>query len=169
MAKATILQGIKMQLDSPVQELDELEAAQKLTNIPHFTIPRPSQLKRERLIFAASIALPFLGFIGAIALAAYSGITASDWILFLSMFFITVLGIEVGYHRLFSHHAFETIAPIRAFWRSLAAWPHKAQSSTGSAIIDDTIYIVIGQQILTPLTIAAIVPLAYWQDYGTLI
>lgn len=103
------------QIKPPVNSLDVLEEAQKRSNIPHVTIPRPSQLKRERWIFAASIALPCLGFIGAIALGFYSGITALDWILFLSMFFLTVLGIEVGYHRLFSHHAFETVAPIRAF------------------------------------------------------
>lgn len=104
-----------MQIGDRVEDINELEAAQRLTNIPHFTIPRPSQLKRERGIFAASIALPFVGFLGAIALAWYSGMTAVDWILLLSMFFLTVLGIEVGYHRLFSHHAFETVAPIRAF------------------------------------------------------
>jgi stearoyl-CoA desaturase (delta-9 desaturase) len=105
---------VNSQVDN-VDNLDELETAERLSNIPHVTIPRPSQLNRERWIFAASIVLPCLGFIGAIALAFYSGITAVDGILFLSMFFLTVLGIEVGYHRLFSHHAFETVAPVRAF------------------------------------------------------
>ena len=104
-----------MPVESPVETVNQLEEAQRLSKIPHVTIPRPSQLKRERLIFAASIAIPFVGFLGAIALAWYSGMTAIDWILFVSMFFLTVLGIETGYHRLFSHHAFETVAPIRAF------------------------------------------------------
>ncbi len=115
MAAITILKGIKMQVDNPVQELNELEEADRLKNIPHVTIPRPAQVKRDRWIVAASLGLPFLGFIGAIALAGYSGFTTLDAILFVTMFVLTVIGIEVGYHRLLSHHAFETITPVRIF------------------------------------------------------
>ncbi len=84
-------------------------------DIPHTTTLRPSQLRREQKMFAASIALPFLGFMGAIAMAVSSGISRLDLALLGSFFLVTVLGIEVGYHRLFSHHSFVAAQPIRIF------------------------------------------------------
>lgn len=82
--------------------------------IPHISIPRPSQLRQERLILIAALIVPFLGFLMALAMAVYTGVTWAEIGLLTGMFLVTVLGIEVGYHRLFSHHAFQTVIPIRA-------------------------------------------------------
>ncbi len=84
-----------------------------LSNIPHITRLRVSQLRQERKIFAMSILLPCVGFLGMLALAVYSGIYYLDLALLGSFFLLTVIGIEVGYHRLFSHHAFETTSAIQ--------------------------------------------------------
>ena len=79
----------------------------------HTITIHPSRLKRERLIIALSVLLPAVGFVWAIALAIHSGIHRFDLILLVSLSMMTVLGVEVGYHRLFSHHAFETVQPVR--------------------------------------------------------
>ena len=69
------------------------------------------------------VILPFLGFIAAMALLWGRGF---DWLhlgLMLGMYVITVLGVTVGYHRLFTHKAFETHAAVKfvlAMWGSLA-------------------------------------------------
>ncbi|NER35043.1 MAG: hypothetical protein F6J93_13645 [Oscillatoria sp. SIO1A7] len=90
------------------------EEAKVKREIPHTIIPRPTQLKQERIIFGASTIVPFLGLILAIALTWYSGASMVDWGLFLGMAIISILGIEVGFHRLFSHGAFQTTEPVRA-------------------------------------------------------
>ena len=96
------------------QRIDITSNAKKsLSDIPHVIRLRPAQLRREQLIFAMSLVIPGGGFLAAIALAVPSGIHTLDLMLLGGMFVITVLGIEVGYHRLFSHQAFETTPVIR--------------------------------------------------------
>jgi stearoyl-CoA desaturase (delta-9 desaturase) len=54
------------------------------------------------------IILPFAGFIGAIVYLWGWGVSWVELSLMLSMYVLTVLGITVGFHRLFTHKAFET-------------------------------------------------------------
>ena len=79
----------------------------------HTITVHPSRLRKERPIIAIAVCLPAIGALGAIALTIHSGIRSFDLALLVSLSMLTVLGIEVGYHRLFSHHAFETAQPIR--------------------------------------------------------
>jgi len=60
-----------------------------------------------------AVVLPFLGLIVAILLLWGRGF---DWLhfgLLLGMYFVTGLGITVGFHRLLTHRAFETTRPVK--------------------------------------------------------
>ena len=87
----------------------------ELSKIPQTIVPRSNRLSQERLILFIFIAVPFLGFILAIIWALYFGVSLIILGIFLVMFAITQLGIEAGYHRLFSHNAFSTSTAIRIF------------------------------------------------------
>lgn len=52
--------------------------------------------------------LPFIGTALGIAILAKTGVEPVDLVGLAIMWFITVVGIELGYHRYFSHRAFET-------------------------------------------------------------
>ena len=67
-----------------------------------------SRLERNANLVA--VALPFAAVIAAIALLRVS---ALDLAIFAGMYFITAMGVTVGYHRLFTHRAFDAPAPVR--------------------------------------------------------
>ncbi len=65
----------------------------------------------ERLaqrIALAVVLLPLLGFLAALALAWKYGVGAVELGLLLAMYTVGALGLEVGFHRLFSHRSFQT-------------------------------------------------------------
>lgn len=71
-----------------------------------------SHLFRARVINLVLVVLPFVGLVAAIVLLW--GI-ALDWqhlMLFGVMYLLTVLGITIGYHRLFTHRSFKTPRPV---------------------------------------------------------
>lgn len=68
----------------------------------------------QKIHALAIVIIPLGGVIAAIALAATNGVTAVDFGLLIVMYSITMLGISVGYHRLFSHRSFKAITPVRA-------------------------------------------------------
>jgi stearoyl-CoA desaturase (delta-9 desaturase) len=59
------------------------------------------------------VILPFLGLIAGIILFWGRGFSWIQLGLFLGMYLLSGLGITAGYHRLFTHRAFETIWPIK--------------------------------------------------------
>jgi len=67
-----------------------------------------------RRLSLATVLIPFLGTALAIALFWVAPIGYSEIALFLIFYVLTVIGIEVGYHRLFSHRSFQTSRPIQA-------------------------------------------------------
>ena len=62
----------------------------------------------ERMIAISVIILPFLGTLAAIYLGFKTGIGYREIVLAGIMYALTMFGIEGGFHRLFSHRAFET-------------------------------------------------------------
>jgi stearoyl-CoA desaturase (delta-9 desaturase) len=73
------------------------------------TMPcNPYLRKLQRRHFLWFDVLPFVGTLGALALALVRPPTTVDLMLFLSLWLVTGLGLTVGYHRLFSHRAFDT-------------------------------------------------------------
>jgi len=67
----------------------------------------------ERRITFAVVGIPFVGLLLGTVLAFQSKVGAINALLLLSMYSVTLLGIGVGFHRLFSHRAFQTTAPLR--------------------------------------------------------
>jgi stearoyl-CoA desaturase (delta-9 desaturase) len=72
-----------------------------------FTPPEPLPLSAHIATLAA-VLLPFFGLVASAVLLWGWGLTWVELVLFAGMYLLTALGITVGYHRLFTHHSFET-------------------------------------------------------------
>jgi stearoyl-CoA desaturase (delta-9 desaturase) len=59
-----------------------------------------------------AVVVPFIGLIAGVTMLWGRGFGWLELTLLLSMYALTVLGVTVGFHRLFTHRSFETIAPI---------------------------------------------------------
>jgi stearoyl-CoA desaturase (delta-9 desaturase) len=66
-----------------------------------------------RITVLLAVILPFVGLIVAVALLWGHGFSWVQLGLLLGMYFLTVLGVTVGFHRLFTHRAFETTRTIQ--------------------------------------------------------
>lgn len=79
------------------------------------TIDADSKLKSLRLFHVLLITLvPFMGFVVALILVMVGNlIEPLDIELFLGMWFVSGIGITVGFHRHFAHHSFKTSKPLR--------------------------------------------------------
>ena len=69
---------------------------------------------RIRMLNLAAVILPFAGFITAAILLWGVGFSWVHLGVMLGMYFVTVIGVTVGYHRLFTHRAFETTRWLKA-------------------------------------------------------
>ncbi len=67
-----------------------------------------------RRLSLATVLIPFLGTIFAIALLPFAPIGLSEVSLFLLFYLLAMIGIEVGYHRYFSHQSFKVTRPVQA-------------------------------------------------------
>ncbi len=67
----------------------------------------------ERVAMFLGVTIPFLGLLACIILFWGRGVGSLELILLASGYALTVIGITVGYHRLYTHRAFEAIAPVR--------------------------------------------------------
>jgi len=77
----------------------------------------------QRIHAVAIVVLPLLGAAAAVVLATRIGIRPLDVALLVLMYVITILGISVGYHRLFTHRSFKANLPVRVtlgIWGSMA-------------------------------------------------
>jgi stearoyl-CoA desaturase (delta-9 desaturase) len=80
---------------------------------PKITITNEHIQKIHKRFALATILIPFLGLIMTVGLLCYSSIGLVEIGLLTTMYALTIIGIEVGFHRHFSHHAFQTSTPIR--------------------------------------------------------
>jgi stearoyl-CoA desaturase (Delta-9 desaturase) len=67
----------------------------------------------QRNITLAAVILPFVGFVVGVALLWNELVSAPDLAILAAMYFPTALGITIGYHRLFTHRAFEAKPWVR--------------------------------------------------------
>lgn len=88
---------------------------------PDFFHAGHSVAKNVRLINTAAIIIPFLGFVAAITHGIFWGFNATAISIFLTFYVLTVLGITVGFHRLFTHRAFETNRTIQIIFAILGS------------------------------------------------
>lgn len=83
--------------------------------------PHKSGLLRERSLSAriaiiATILIPLAGVIFVPVVVWGWGFHWTDLYLLIAMYVLTVLGITVGFHRLFVHRSFETYTWLKLFW-----------------------------------------------------
>ncbi|PSF37561.1 acyl-CoA desaturase [Aphanothece hegewaldii CCALA 016] len=80
---------------------------------PKITIDSSSLSTLYRIHAYGIVVLPIIGLITAVLLALNFGISPIDFSLFLILWLLSGLGIEVGFHRYLSHRSFQTSTPIR--------------------------------------------------------
>jgi stearoyl-CoA desaturase (delta-9 desaturase) len=69
--------------------------------------------RAEKVANLLAVALPFAATLAAIALLWNQVVGWSDLAILVAMYLATAFGITVGYHRLLTHRAFDTPAPVR--------------------------------------------------------
>ena len=92
---------------SELSETVPLPVAEPLVEVPFVAVSGGASL-RVRTVMLVAVIAPFFGLIAAIISFWGWGFRWSDLSLLVAMYFATVLGVTVGFHRLFTHRAFET-------------------------------------------------------------
>lgn len=75
----------------------------------------------------AAISIPLFGSLFAVGLVPYTSIDPLAVVLLVGMYVLTTIGLEIGFHRYFSHRAFQTTATLKiilAVLGSMAAVGH---------------------------------------------
>ena len=90
-------------------------------------VSSPYLHKLQRRHFLLFDILPILGAVFAIALLWWRRPTATDLILFFTLWAFTGFSLSIGYHRLFTHRSFKTTLPVRVL---LTAFGNMAARST---------------------------------------
>jgi stearoyl-CoA desaturase (delta-9 desaturase) len=77
--------------------------------------------RAHRITNLVAVVLPFAAFVGAIALLWNRAVGWTDLAIFAAFYVPTGFGITIGYHRLFTHRAFETSTPMRVVFAVLGS------------------------------------------------
>ncbi|HEX8475584.1 MAG TPA: acyl-CoA desaturase [Pyrinomonadaceae bacterium] len=80
---------------------------------PGVALASPHARRMQRSITLVAVIIPFLGFLAVVALLWGRSVGFLELGLLLLMYVLSVLGIEVGFHRYFSHHAFQAHQAVR--------------------------------------------------------
>jgi len=75
----------------------------------------------QRNLNVGAVILPFAAFAAAIPLLWNSLIGWSDVAIFVAIYFATAFGVTIGFHRLFTHRAFETYRPLKYMFAVLGS------------------------------------------------
>jgi len=67
----------------------------------------------EQFMLYSFVVVPFLAFLAAIPVAWGWGLSWTDVVLFVVFYYVSGLGITIGYHRLFTHKSFKANRPLR--------------------------------------------------------
>jgi stearoyl-CoA desaturase (Delta-9 desaturase) len=67
----------------------------------------------EQVALYVFVVVPFLAFVAAVPVAWGWGLGWTDLALFLAFYYVSGLGITVGYHRYFTHGSFKAARPLR--------------------------------------------------------
>src|SRR5688572_25881270 len=105
---------------SEASEIVPLPVADPLLEIPLAASSVRVPL-RVRTVMLVAVIAPFFGLFAAIISLWGWGFRWSDLALLLAMYIATVLGVTVGFHRLFTHRAFETNRGIQLVFAVLGS------------------------------------------------
>lgn len=119
---------------SAATPLSETPATPVSTPVPS---PEPDERlrgPRRAVVLLVVQGLPLLGFCAGVWLFLREGIRAWDVGLFVAMYLLTMVGIEVGFHRYFAHRTFETTRPLRALFLILGSMAGQGSALLWSAV-----------------------------------
>lgn len=102
------------------QELD-LSLIEPEFVAPEQDVAPPAAPLAQRIATLIGVMGPFAGLVVAVALTWGWGFTWVEFTLLLTMYLAAGLGVTVGYHRLFTHRAFETFRPVRFIFAVLGS------------------------------------------------
>jgi len=94
--------------DPTTPELSVIPVADPIAQVPLALEPTRRITLGVRIANLVAVIVPFAAFVFAVASFWGRGFSWTDLGLLASMYVLTVLGITVGFHRLFTHRAFET-------------------------------------------------------------
>ncbi len=77
--------------------------------------------RANRIINVVAVVLPFIAFLAAVVLLWNKAVDWTDLGIFAVFYVATGFGITIGYHRLFTHRAFETSTPVRVTFAILGS------------------------------------------------
>ena len=77
--------------------------------------------RAHRNVNIAAVVLPFVAFIAAIPMLWNELVGWTDLALFVVMYFLTTIGVTVGFHRLLTHRAFQTYKPVEYLFAALGS------------------------------------------------
>ncbi|MFL6173386.1 MAG: acyl-CoA desaturase [Marmoricola sp.] len=75
--------------------------------VTHATLGGETQSRTEQVALGLFIAVPFLALVAAVPIAWGGWLGWSDVVISVAMYYFTLLGITVGFHRLFTHKSFK--------------------------------------------------------------
>jgi stearoyl-CoA desaturase (delta-9 desaturase) len=81
----------------------------------------PGMSRAHKLVNLFAVVLPFAAFLAAVITLWNRYVTWSHLAILVGMYLVTALGITVGYHRLFTHRAFETSRWLRVTFAILGS------------------------------------------------
>ena len=87
--------------------------AQPAVHIRGVSLPNRRARATERKLAVIVVIVPFLALVGAIALLWNRSVGLTEISLLAGMYVVGIIGIGVGFHRLFSHRAFQTTTTIK--------------------------------------------------------
>lgn len=93
----------------------------------YYRLPSSKVEKRARLLAFLVTFFPFLGFVGSIFYVSKFGFNLEEFIIFFTFNLLSVIGLEIGHHRYFTHGSFKAKTPLKILLAILAS-----SSGTGS-------------------------------------
>jgi stearoyl-CoA desaturase (delta-9 desaturase) len=110
-----------------------VEAARDSNALARGASPPLGRARRAFLLFMVQ-GVPLVGLGYGVSLFLREGIRALDVGLLVGMYLLTMTGIELGFHRYFSHRTFETTRPIRALLLILGSMAGQGSALLWSAV-----------------------------------
>ncbi len=110
---------------------------------PSITVDSPDIRAAQKRMALMTIVVPFAGTIAAAMLALKYGVGVMEISLLLSFYILTTIGIEVGFHRLFAHRAFETSTLMKVLLAILGSMAAEGSIVYSAAGHDDITSIAI--------------------------
>jgi stearoyl-CoA desaturase (delta-9 desaturase) len=86
----------------------------------------PQQPMSDKVIMLGAVILPLIALAVCVVLAfGYQMVTWLDVLMLIGGWYLTGLGITIGFHRMLTHGSFKAVAPIKFFWTALGSMAYE--------------------------------------------